>query len=339
MKVLVCGDFAFEFYEPDFCWALRQAGADVIELPVARFFGPGRLLRRAQTKLVFGPGVVAANGALVAACARHKPDLVLLWRTPWIDPLSLWLARAAGAGKIALFNNDDPFGPDRDRRIWRRFRAAIPHADLSFAYRPLNLAEYRAAGAREVSVLRSGFHPLRHRPVQVAQEHDVVFIGHCEADERLDALDALLQRTSLSVKVHGTGWDGLLRKRPAERLLPIAPAFGEEYVRAIAAAKIALVFLSKRNRDEVTQRCFEIPAIGTLMLAPRTAEMLAMFREGEEAAYFSSVDELVQQAERYCAGDALRARVAAAGRARVIADGHDLVSRARQVLRDAGLRA
>jgi hypothetical protein len=46
----------------------------------------------------------------------------------------------------------------------------------------------------------------------------------------------------------------------------------------------------------------------------------------------------VQQAERYCAGDALRARVAAAGRARVIADGHDLVSRARQVLRDAGLR-
>lgn len=328
MKILVCGDFAFEFYEPDFCWALRQAGAAVVELPVLRFFRP---LRGAQTRLVAGPGVALANAALVAACARERPDAVLLWRTPWATPLSLWLARAAGARQIALYNNDDPFGPDRGRRIWRAFRRLIPHADLCLAYRPVNLPEYAAAGARRTALLRSGFHPLRHRPVEAALTADVVFVGHCEDDGRLEALDALA-RTGLRVRLHGTGWDRSLRGRAAARYLPIRPAFGEEYVRAIASARVALAFLSARNRDQYTRRCFEIPAIGTLMLAPRTAELEELF--GDAAAYFSSPAELVAQAQRYCADDALRARVAAAGRARVVEGGHDLVSRARGLLEE-----
>ena len=329
MKVLVCGDFSFEFYEPDFCWALREAGAEVVELPVSKYFTP---LRAAQTKLVFGPGVALANAALVLACARSRPDAVLLWRTPWAAPLSLWLSRAAGAGKIALYNNDDPFGPDRDRRIWRAFRQLIPHADLCLAYRSLNLDEYRAAGARRVALLRSGFHPLRHRPLPVAPEVDVVFAGHAEDDERLDAVDALA-RSSLNVRLHGSGWERLLRGRPGARYLPVRPVLGDGYVRAIASAKVALAFLSRRNRDQYTRRCFEIPAIGTLMLAPRTGELLQLFREDQEAAFFSSPAELVAQALRFCADEPLRARVAAAGHARVVAGGHDLVSRARELLR------
>jgi spore maturation protein CgeB len=330
VRVLVCGDFAFEFYEPDFCWALREAGAQVIELPVSRYFAP---LRAAQEKLSLGPGLALAGAALVAACAREKPDAVLLWRTPWARPLTLWLARAAGARQIALYNNDDPFGPDRDRRIWRAYRRLIPHADLCLAYREVNLADYRAAGARRVALLRSGFHPLRHRPLALAPTADVVFVGHCEDDGRLDAVDALAQ-SGLQVRIFGTGWERFLRGRPGARYLPIQAALGESYVRVIASAKIALAFLSRRNRDEYTRRCFEIPAIGTLMLAPRTPTLLQLFREDAEAAFFSSPAELVAQAQRYCKDEPLRARVAAAGRARVLEGGHDLVSRARELLRE-----
>lgn len=329
MKVLVCGDFAFEFYEPDFCAGLRAAGAAVVELPVLRFFGPGSLLRRAQTKLVLGPGVALANAALVAACAREKPDLVLLWRTPWADPLALWLARAAGAGKIALYTNDDPFGPDRDLRIWRALRRCIPHADLCLAYRPVNLDEYRAAGAQRVGLLRAAYNPRRHRPVALSPEErarlacDVIFVGHYEPDGREQALLAL-RAAGLRVRLHGTGWE----RAPA--LGAVSPAFGEDYVRALAGAKIGLCFLSQRNRDQVTRRCFEIPATGTLLLAPRTAELQQLFREDEEAAFFGSTDELVRAAERYCVDGGLRARIAAAGRAAV--RGHDVQSRARELL-------
>jgi spore maturation protein CgeB len=113
--------------------------------------------------------------------------------------------------------------------------------------------------------------------------------------------------------------------------------WGDDYARAIAGARIALVFLSGRNRDNYTRRCFEIPAIGTLMLAPRTQELLSLYRADEEAAFFGTADELIGQVRRYLADSELRARVAAAGHARCVRDGYDVDSRARQFLVDLGV--
>ena len=341
-RVLVAGDFAWEMYEPALCAALREAGAEVIELPVRRYFGPGDLLRRAQSKLVSGPGPLLANAALVASCARHRPDLVLAWRTPWLQPRAIQLARKAGAGKVALYCNDDPFGPDRDLRIWRRWRRSVPFADLCLAYRSVNLAELTAAGARAVALWRSAFIPALHRPLEpTAAERarfgcEVIFVGHCEADGRLDLVDQLL-RSGLTVKLFGTGWEVHARGRMWEKLLPIEPLRGHDYPRALSAAKAALVLLSGRNRDGYTRRCFEIPACGALMLAPGTPELRGLFRNGEEALFWSDAAELIAQARRAASDQPLRARVAAAGRARVWRDGHDIVSRARELLRLCGL--
>jgi spore maturation protein CgeB len=332
----VAGDFAWEFYEPAFCWGLREAGARVEELRVGPLFGPGDLLRRAQRKLVVGPGVAVANAALLARCAAFKPDVVLAWRAPWLSPATVRLARHLGARQVALYNNDDPFGPDRSLRIWRRFRRSIPAANVCFAYRSVNVAEYRDAGARRVELLRSWYDPRLHRPMELPPVCDVLFAGHYEPDDRIEVLNAL-HASGLRLRIVGGGWERLDRREPIARLLPIAHAVGEDYVRAIAAAKVALVFLSKRNRDQYTRRCFEIPAIGTLMLAPRTPELLAMYREGEEAAFFSNAAEALKQATRFVQDEGLRRRVAAAGRARCRADGHDVASRARQFLRDLGL--
>ena len=341
-RVLVAGDFAWEFYESAFCWGLREAGARVDELHVNPLFGPTELLRRAQQKLVLGPGVLAANAALLARCSSFKPDVVLAWRAPWLLPSTVRLARRIGARQVVLYNNDDPFGADRHRRIWKQFRCSIPVADVCLAYRTVNLTEYRDAGARQVSLLRSWYDPRLHRPVQLPPVDlerfgcDVVFVGHHEADDRLEVLNALLA-AGLKLRIFGGGWERLERSQPIAKLLPIRTAVGDDYVKAIAAAKVALVFLSKRNRDTYTRRCFEIPAIGTLMLAPRTEDLLSMYREGEEAAYFSSPEDAVEQVRRFIQDDGLRLRVAAAGQARCIREGNDVTARARQFLGDLAL--
>lgn len=335
-KVLVAGDFAWDMYEPAICRGLRAEGAEVIELHAHRFFGPGSLLRRAQSKLVFGPGVALANAAFVAQCALHKPDLVLAWRAPWLWPQTIALARAAGAKKIALYCNDDPFGPDRDLRIWRAWREGIPAADVVLAYRTQNLAELTAAGARAVKLFRSSYDADVHRPLALTDADrarfgcDVVFVGHCEDDSRLALMDALLL-SGLSVRIFGTDWERHARGHAWDKLVPILPLRGDDYVRALCAAKAAVVFLSARNRDTYTRRCFEIPACGTAMLAPRTEDLRTLFGE-DEALFWSSADELVSQARRACSDDALRARVAEAGRKRVLADGHDARARARELL-------
>ena len=342
--MVVAGDFAWDLYEPALCRALRASGAEVFEVRATDFFGPGDLLRRAQSRLVLGPGPLLASAAFVAACARHRPDLALAWRAPWLSPGALRLARGAGAGKLALYCNDDPFGPDRGLRIWRAWRRGLPHADLVLAYRQQNLAELQAAGAREVALWRSAFDPQVHRPIPperlTAQERerfacDLVFIGHCEDDGRLELVDRLLG-SGLRVKLFGTGWERLSRGHAWEALPRIEPLRGDDYAKALGCAKAALVLLSGRNRDTYTRRCFEIPACGAAMLLPRNDELRGLFAEETEALFWTGPGELIAQARRLCADEGLRARVAGAGLARVWKDGHDLPSRARELLRLCG---
>jgi spore maturation protein CgeB len=90
--------------------------------------------------------------------------------------------------------------------------------------------------------------------------------------------------------------------------------------------------LSKLNRDTYTRRCFEIPATGTLMLSEYSDDLATLFRPGEEADYFASPEEMVDKIRLYIADAPRRARVAAAGQRRVATDGHDVVSRMRQVI-------
>jgi spore maturation protein CgeB len=100
----------------------------------------------------------------------------------------------------------------------------------------------------------------------------------------------------------------------------------------LCGARIALCFLSKLNRDTYTRRCFEIPASGTLLLSEYSDDLAGMFREGVEADYFRSPEEMIEKIRCYLDDDALRRRVAAAGRLRVVDDGHDVVSRMAQVI-------
>jgi len=107
---------------------------------------------------------------------------------------------------------------------------------------------------------------------------------------------------------------------------------GEDYVRAINGAKIALVFLSSLNEDTYTTRCFEIPACGTFMLSQRTDDLLTLYEENKEAVFFSSSEELVDKARYYLAHDRERQRIAEAGWRRCITSGYDIYSRMREWL-------
>jgi spore maturation protein CgeB len=57
-----------------------------------------------------------------------------------------------------------------------------------------------------------------------------------------------------------------------------------------------------------------------------------MFKAGEEADFFRSPAELARKLDLYLRNEALRRRVAEAGRRRVAFDGHDVVSRMRCVI-------
>jgi spore maturation protein CgeB len=137
----------------------------------------------------------------------------------------------------------------------------------------------------------------------------------------------------IQVKIWSGGdWPRQILGNLYNHLQPIEPVLGNDYPKALCGAKICLAFLSKLNRDTYTRRCFEIPACGRLMLAERTDDLQKLFKEDEEACFFSSNEELVQKVRWLLANPEIRERIAAAGLQRVWADGHDVASRARQFL-------
>jgi spore maturation protein CgeB len=68
-----------------------------------------------------------------------------------------------------------------------------------------------------------------------------------------------------------------------------------------------------------------------MLLAERSDDLEGLFKPGE-ADFFGSAEELVSKLDRYLMDDKLRERIARAGTRRVLADGHDVVSRMRDVM-------
>ena len=339
---LVAGEWEYEHYEAACAEGLRGAGVQVEEFAWAgQFTGlSGRVERWATAA---GLATRRMRRALLAAAQRTDADVVLVWRGTHIDAATVHALKAGGRRRVIAYNNDDPFSPVyaqgtfAQRRLWHTFREAVPAYDVHFCYRPGNIGELRAAGAREVYLLMPWYvpgldRPLLPSPVEAARwESDVVFIGHFENDGRREALLALC-RAGVTVRLHGTGWGAAELGELAAFVGAVQPLRGDAYRMTLSSAKLALCFLSRLNRDRYTRRNFEIPACGTVLVTERTPELEAIFTDGIEAAFFSSTAELVSVVQALLANPARRAAIAAAGLHRVEAGGHSVHARMRQML-------
>ncbi|HEX2859838.1 MAG TPA: glycosyltransferase [Alphaproteobacteria bacterium] len=291
---------------------------------------------RFQNKFTFGPAVIKLNADLIKQARTFKPDMVFVYRGTHIYPRTLKALKATGA-KVMGFNNDDPFSSQYKPYFWRHFRRGIFAYDHLFAYRLKNLADYKRIGYRHTSLLRSYYIESRNFPIarpKAAYTCDVIFVGHYEADGR-DALLKRVMEAGIDFKLFGTGWQAspLAGYFKAHGGLP-KPLLGAEYNIALNSAPIALSLLSHLNNDTYTRRSFEIPATGTCMLSAYTDDLADnLFKPNKEAVYFTDGDSLLKQLKKLLANKALAKKIGAAGRARLLKDGHEVTDRCRQVLK------
>ncbi len=342
LRVLLAGRWQFDIYEPAFAAALERQGVTVRKL--AWHHHVRGALGRAQEKWNLpGPALASINRDIVRAAIEMKPDVLFVWRGSVVDAKTVERVGAETGAVLVSYNNDDPFGArhlgasGHHRRTWTRYLDAIPTYDIHFVYRPVNVAEMQQLGARNVRVLRPYFIPDLHHPMFLTAEErqtfatTAVFAGHYENDGRADCIRTLVH-AGIPLRIFGgPEWTQSLPD-VAERIPPITVASGLDYARALNGARVALCFLSRLNRDTYTRRCFEIPACGALLVSERTADLQAMFREDEEAVFFSSPAELLEKVRGLLSDPERAARIARAGTARVHRDGHSVDGRAREWL-------
>ncbi len=142
-------------------------------------------------------------------------------------------------------------------------------------------------------------------------------------DDRARTLTAVSE-AGLPVTISGSAraWRRRLEAASFASVFREGELWGEAYREGIWRSKINLSFLTHSNLDEVAHKSFEIAACGGFLLAERSAGHARLFAEDAEAVFFSDVEELIEKVRRYLPDEALRTRIASAGRARVLRDGY-----------------
>jgi hypothetical protein len=337
-RFLIIMDGTFESYGKAWARGLGELGYTVETFDWSSCWSLGAL-GRLERRFLLGPAIDRVNRGVHEAVSTLKPEVVMVYGRSPLRPSTV--ARLSRAAWITSYQNDDLFGGNGKKSFNRYARGSLRHFHSHHVYHEQNVADYRACGVQAVRPLRSYYLPWIDSPPRLSAEdferyrHDLVFAGHSEPDERIGHVMTLLQG-GFGLRIYGEGryWRRHLPVSGFRKVAPIRPVFGAEYRKVLAASKISLCFLSRANRDRYTRRVFEIPAVGGFLLCERTDAMRELYREGAEAEFFESSEELSDKARFYLAHEDIRNRIAEAGRRRCLSSGYDIYSRIKQWLAD-----
>jgi spore maturation protein CgeB len=301
--------------------SLSRLGHKVRTLDPHSFFPPGRLMGYWIHRTgALGLGRFIRSRILETI---RSAEFDVVW-VDWGDVIcpELILDLKQRAKFVINYNVDDPYGP-RDGNKWRLYLRSVPFYDLVVVVRDCNVGEAFKAGARDVMRVYRSSDEVAHAPRKLTPSDlakwgsEVAFIGTW-MPERGPFLARLVE-LGVPISIWGDRWSKakewpILRPHWRSRGLWI----DDDYAMAVQGAKVCIGLLSKGNRDQSTQRSFEIPYLGGVLCAERTAEHTQLYREDEEAAFWSTPEECASKCMQLLRDEPLRTHLSINGRSRCL---------------------
>ena len=264
-----------------------------------------RLVNSFTKRTYLSISVLKINLRVIKFSFKKKYELVWIEKGEWLYPFTLYYLKNNNS-KLINYNTDNIFFSKGS--FWLH-RLGIKYYDLYLTTNRLNVIEIKNKYQIKTMRVGCGFDSNLHYKDQSNKNptkiYDLIFIGHWEPHTEKYILE--LKRAGIKVNVWGHNW----RHSKNSELRMTLPLNQVEFRDVVANAKIALCFLSRWNMNESTGRSFEIPAIGTFMLAQYTNEHFYIYGSG--AAFFSSIDELIIKAKYYLKNENEREQIALLG--------------------------
>lgn len=336
IRILFVGNTWNDIYVKAFYNAsceLQNIEAELFSINEHCHFKKNNIFHRFENKYAWGPDVYAANKELTQLAVSRKYDIIFFYTCRLIYPETVKKISEQTDSFIMIYNNDNPFSSFFPKYFWRHFIGSLKYADMAYAYREANVPEYKKHTSNS-SVLRSYYIDSRNYYIDNAEGAndipEVVFMGHSEDDYRIEYVKALVE-SGVEIGLPRKGWEKYYCDSDKVVLLDNT---GERYNEILNKAKIAIVFLSTINHDTYTRRCFEIPVVKTMMIAPYTDDLATLFEEDKEIVFFRNEEEFVEKIKYYLVNGDERERIAQGGYNRVIKDGHEAKDRIRQIVED-----
>ncbi|MFH1035731.1 MAG: glycosyltransferase [Pseudomonadota bacterium] len=305
--------------------ALEALGCQVLTLPLDQvaplhqrlltWRGPLERLDRVRAPLVRFLGELT-----VLEAEKSPPDLLLALAQAPLDRRALKDLRDLGVATAFWFVED--------YRAMAYFREVAASYDYFFHIQGPELErELQALGANH-AFLPMAAHPPVHRPLGLSDQERLTWgapVGFMGAGypNRQRIFKSLVAR-GLSLRLWGVGWRGIPELEPhlaQERYLD-----SQEVVKVYNACQVVINLHSSSlghqqagGADFVNPRTLEVPACGGFQLVDRVRGLENFLAPGREVAVFDHQDQLLEMAGHYLAHPEERARIAQAGRRRVLA--------------------
>jgi hypothetical protein len=283
-----------------------------------------------------GPGIFFLNRKIREECKATGFDVVFVDNKSYLTGGSLnYIRKKQPAIKIANLITDDPFG--KYSNSWRLFKETIFRFDVFFVQRKINVEEFLSKGAKRVELCYRSFDPDYNKPVLLDEDDQkkyaapVGFVGTYEKERA--SYVAFLIENGIPVSVIGNDWPKGAYWNVIQPFYRGPSVFEEEYVKAINGLEIALHFLRHGNRDEQDSRTFEIPSCKVFMIAERSEVQASLFKEYEEAVFFTSKEELLEKVRFYLNQMVERERIALNGYNRCMSSGYTHEARMKEVIK------
>lgn len=303
------------------------------------------------------------NAAFLNLIAKNKPQAIVV--VPFedeFDPKTI----VAGSKLCPTFAylQDDIWRVEHSR-FWAQHYTYVISTD------PNGEAKFRAAGFNNVIYSPRGYNHHLYTPGrQVERDLGVTFVGGY-APYRGWMVESL-RKAGISVQTYGSGWPAANRHTPIRTILrrrlrqaglaiPLSPdghVSQERMVDIFRRSKINLNFSngicwdirylassplavadtlrSKKIRDGIKGRHFEINGCGGFQLTYYAEGLEKVYDIGKEIAIYVDADELVDKVNYYLAHDAEREEIATSGLARTQRE-HAISRRLADVFVRAGL--
>lgn len=322
--------------------ALEQLGHRVspVDITSRAKLSPRAIVSRVFHKLFrmgvpyLGPLDLANTNRQILELTRARPiDVLWIEKGHQVRPGTLRMVKELRPSCVIIGYCPDDMAARHNQS--GQFLRCLPFYDVYFTTKSYGVEELRALGSPRVHFVANAYDPNTHRPVPLPDERKkllgapVGFVGTFEED-RARTMQFLASQ-GIFVRVYGNDWQSFHPNTPNLRIEGHA-VYGDEYAEVLCACDINLCFLRRMNRDRQTQRSVEIPACGAFMLAERTDEHLDLFKEGVEAEFFGSDEELMEKVRYYLDHPEQRKRIAAAGRERCLRSGYSYHERLRWML-------
>lgn len=318
--------------------ALVELGFEVESIDHMPFVRTSPAMSSLSYRTLLTPGVFALNREILARAARFRPDVLWLEKATYVFPRTFYRLRR-DPSLLFVYHNTDDWRLDVNwihRAHWRFLRRTIRNYDVHITSNLWNVDEFRAAGFPHVVHMELAANPAVRVSGEISEAErralgaPVGFIGHWEPVTERRLLH--LVRGGIPLKIYGGGWDDAQAAEGLSQAIQHRLVIGDEYARAIVSFDINIGIVSTWNRNHTASRTFQIPALGAFLLHQRNEVVTRYFKEGVEAEFFDSDDELLEKCRHYLAHPDERRRIAEAGRRRCIESGYFEIDRVRAIL-------